>query len=231
MYQKMLEFSKAKQPRTSALEPKTMRKNGESPKILKSRGNKKRVITFFTTIMAVVMLFAVAGCKGKKSLPSVQAGSTEIVVPFSGKEYKSDANFFRATQLGKSPDLSAAKRIALLNAKTELGGLIETTMKAVTSSYTNQRTIDDRQEYASKFEEETRAIVNQKLNDVTIIGERVFKENNGGYTYYIAVEMSKDALLQNMNSRISKDERLKLDFDQYQFRKVFDEEMKKFENQ
>jgi hypothetical protein len=214
--------------RSNAMEAGTI-KNAASPKNHRSRENQKKTINFFTTIMMVSILFAAAGCKSKK-LPSVQAGSTEIAVPFASKEYRSDANFFRATQSGKSPDLSTAKRIALLNARTELGGHIETTMKAVTSNYTNQRTIDNRQEYASKFEEEARAIVNQKLNDVTIIGERVFRESNGGYTYYIAIEMNKDALLQNINNRISKDERLRLDFDQYQFRKIFDEEMKRFEN-
>ena len=90
--------------------------------------------------------------------------------------------------------------------------------------------MNDRQEYANKFEEEARAIVNQRLNDVVIKDERVFQEANGSYSYFIVIEMSKDALLNNISDRISRDERLRLDFDQYQFRKIFDEEMAKFEN-
>jgi DNA-binding transcriptional regulator YbjK len=125
--------------------------------------------------------------------------------------------------------LSASKRIALLNARAELAGHIESTIKSVTTNYTNQRTIGDRQEFAERFDQEARAIVNQKLNDVSIIGERVFRENNGTHVYYIALEMSKDAILQALNERIAGNERLRLDYDQQQFRRLFDEEMRKTE--
>ena len=184
----------------------------------------------FVSILTISLIFAAFGCKSKKTLPSVQEGSTEVSVPFASKEYRSDGNFFRASQSGRSPDRSTAHRIALLNAKTELAGAIESTMKSVATNYINQRTVGERQEYASRFDEESRAVVNQTLNDVKIIGERTFQETGGGFTVYIAVEMSKDALMNAMNDRISRDERLKLDFDQHQFRKVFDEEMRKFEN-
>ena len=175
-------------------------------------------------------MIAAASCGSKKGLPSAQVGATEVEVPLSGREYMSDANYFRATQLGRSPDLSAAKRIALLNAKSELAGLVESTMKSVSINYINQRTIGDRQEFGNRFDSESREVINQTLNDVSIIGERVFRESNGSYTYYVAIEMNKDPLLRSINERISKDEKLQLDFDQHQFRKVFDEEMNKFQN-
>jgi len=183
-----------------------------------------------TALVLSVAILVITGCKGNKSLPSAQAGATEVEVPFSDPKYKSNADFFRASQSGRSPDLSTAKRIALMNARTELGTLIESTMKVVTENYINQISVGDRQEYMSKFEEQARSVVNQTLNDVTIIGERTFKETNGGFTYYVAVEMSKDALLGKLNTNISKDERLQLDFNQHRFREVFNEEMKKFES-
>ena len=183
----------------------------------------------FTSILTVSLIFAFSGCKSKKGLPSVQAGSTEIEVPFSGREYRTDANYFRATDNGRSPDLSTAKRIALLNAKAELAGAIESTMKSVQETYTNQRTIGDRQEFASKFESMRREVVNQRLNDVRIMDEKVFKERDGGYRYYIVVEMSKEAMLNSIQEQILKDEKLRLDFDQHQFRKIFDEETRKIE--
>jgi hypothetical protein len=65
---------------------------------------------------------------------------------------------------------------------------------------------------------------------VKVIGEKVFKEKDGKYTCYIAVEMSKEALATNIADRISKDAKLQLDFDKHQFKKAFDEEMEKFEN-
>ncbi|MDR3133317.1 MAG: LPP20 family lipoprotein [Prevotellaceae bacterium] len=182
-------------------------------------------------VVAVAAMFAgaaVTGCGGAKS---VQSASTEVSVPFSDKEYKTDKEFFRASQSGKSPDLATAKKIALQNAKTELAGNIQSTIKAVTENYTNQRSVGDKQEFENKFEENARAVVNQTLNDVRIIGEKVFKEKDGKHTYYIAIEMSKEPVVNNIADRISKDAKLQLDFDKHQFQKVFDEEMQKFEAQ
>ena len=181
--------------------------------------------------MAISVSLAMPACKSSKKAPSVEKGAREVSVPLSGKEYKTDKEHFRATQSGKSPDLATAKKIALQNAKTELAGNIQSTMKAVIDNYTNQRTVGDKMEFENKFEEYSRTVVNQTLNDVNIIGEKVFKEADGKYTYYIAVEMSKEPVVRNVSDRISKDAKLQLDFDQHKFRQVFDDEMKKFENQ
>jgi hypothetical protein len=185
---------------------------------------------FFTVAVAAIIVAGVTftGCKTSK--PSVQSGSTEISVPLSGKEYRSNKDYFRASQNGKSPDLATAKKIALQNAKTELAGNIQTTIKAITDNYTNQRTVGDRQEFENKFEEMSRTVVNQTLNDVRIIEEKTFKEADGKFTHYVAIEMSREALANAVADRISKDAKMQLDFDKYQFMKTFNDEMQKFEN-
>jgi hypothetical protein len=187
---------------------------------------KRSYLMIAVTIFAAVMI---SGCKGSKT-PNVQSGhSKEVSVPLSEKKYRTDKDYFRATQSGKSPDLATAKKIALQNARTELAGNIQATMKAVIENYTNQRTVGDKQEFENKFEENARTVVNQTLNDVKIIGEKIFKEDDGKLMYYVAIEMNKESVVQSVADRISKDSKLQLDFDQHQFRKIFDEEMKKFE--
>jgi hypothetical protein len=184
---------------------------------------------FMIAVMAIFAVVMLTGCKGSKA-PNVQSGhSKEVSVPLSEKEYRTDKDHFRATQSGKSPDLATAKKIALQNARTELAGNIQATMKAVIENYTNQRTVSDKQEFENKFEENARTVVNQTLNDVKIIGEKIFKEDDGKLMYYVAIEMNKESVVQSVADRISKDSKLQLDFDQHQFRKIFDEEMKKFE--
>ena len=190
---------------------------------------KMKSTIFKMAIVAIVVSAIVTGCMSPK--PSVQSGSTEVSVPLSGKEYRSDKNYFRASQSGISPDLATAKKIALANARAELASNINSTIKSVTENYTNQRTVGDQQEFANKFEENARVVVNQVLSDVQIIGEKVFKEGNGKYTYYIAIEMNKESVLKGIIDHISKDDRLRLDFDKFQFKKVFDEEMGKFEKE
>jgi hypothetical protein len=179
--------------------------------------------------LAVVAGLALSSCKPKKL--TQLTGATEVVVPLSGKEYRTDKDFFRASQSGNSPDLATAKKIALQNARTELAGNIQSTIKAVTENYTNQRTVADQQEFENVFEENARAVVNQSLNDVKIIGEKTFRETDGRITYFIALEMSKEPVVDRMADRISKDAKLQLEFDRQQFRKIFDEEMQKLEEQ
>ena len=183
-----------------------------------------------TIIGVAVLALGLVACGSSKKLQSVESASTEVAVPLSGKEYRSDKDYFRASQSGKSPDLATAKKIALQNAKTELAGNIQTTVKAVTDNYTNQRTVGDKQAFENKFEENARTVINQALNDVKIIGEKTFKEADGKITYYIALEMSKEPVANSIADRISKDEGLQLDFDKHQFMKIFNEEMQKFEN-
>jgi hypothetical protein len=186
-----------------------------------------QVIAAFT-VLAVYVMFSSCGAK---KVASVQSNSNEVSVPLSSKEYRSDKEYFRATQSEVSPNLATAKKIALANAKTELGGNIQSVIKAVTENYTNQRTVSDKQEFENKFEENARVVVNQTLNDVKIIDDKVFKEKDGKYTYYIAIEMSKEPVTEKIADRIAKDAKLQLDFDKHQFQKVFDEEMEKFEKE
>ena len=48
--------------------------------------------------------------------------------------------------MGKSMDLATSKKIAIMNAKTELAGIVNSTMKTVTDQYTNQRTVGNNQQ-------------------------------------------------------------------------------------
>jgi hypothetical protein len=187
---------------------------------------KKMMIFAAIAVCASVML---TGCHSSKQ--AIEKGAAEIEIPFTGKVYRSDTSYFRASQSGISPDLATAKKIALTNAKTELASNIQTKVKAVTEAYTNQRAIADRKEFENKFEENAILVVNQSLNDVRVIGDKVFQGTSNNYTYYIAIEMSKEILENKIAERILRDSKLQLEFDKQQFKKVFDEEMKKLENQ
>lgn len=69
----------------------------------------------------------------KKVAPIVplekQQGLTEISVPFSTKEFRSDQEAFRSKQSGRSPDQSTAKKIAYQNARAEMAANINATVK------------------------------------------------------------------------------------------------------
>ena len=117
------------------------------------------------------------------------------------------------------------------NAKSEVASSIQSTIKKVTDQYTNQRTVGDKQEFENKFEELAREVVNQTLNGVKIIGEKTFKETDGRYTYWIALEVSKESVLNGVDGAISKNAKIQLDYDKKKFQEIMDQEMSKMENE
>lgn len=178
--------------------------------------------------IATSLLAGTASCKSKKGTPiQKETGAKEITLPFSSREYRTDENFFRAKNVGKSPDLATAKKIALNNAKSELASNIQTIIKKVTDQYTNQRTVGNKQEFENKFEELSREVTNLTIGNIVVKDEKVFKEEDGSYTYWVAIEANKKDIFDNIEKRISNDAKLRLDYDKKKFEEIFNAEMKK----
>lgn len=82
-----------------------------------------------------------------------------------------------------------------MNAKSELAGSINTKIKEVMDQYTNQRKVADKTDFENKFEKETRSVVEQSLSGITMAGEKLFKETDGSYSYWVVIEVSKNLYL------------------------------------
>ncbi|OGU41407.1 MAG: hypothetical protein A2X61_13145 [Ignavibacteria bacterium GWB2_35_12] len=178
--------------------------------------------------LIILSLLLFYSCSSTKTYTGT-TGAIEFENPFNDKIYQSDEKYFRAHHSGKSPDLATAKKIALQNSKAELAGKINTLIKVVNNQYTNQRSIANKQEYENKFEELSREVIEQELVDIKTIGEKTYKEKDGSYTYWIAIEVAKDTILSGINNKISNNQRLRIDYDMNQFEKIFNEELKKLE--
>ncbi|MBX3164126.1 MAG: hypothetical protein KF900_06560 [Bacteroidetes bacterium] len=179
-------------------------------------------------LIPAIAALTLAGCKSKKTPVQKETGAIEITVPFSSSEYRSNSEYFRSKQVGKSPDLATAKKIAFQNARAEMAGNVNAVVKRVTDQYTNQRTVGNKQEFENKFEEQSREVVNQSMSNVKEIGEKIFKETDGSYSYWIALEAGKKEIFEKIDAKISSDAKLQLDYDKQKFQQIFDAEMKKF---
>jgi hypothetical protein len=183
------------------------------------------------TIAIAFMVLAVASvssCKSKKGTPiEKETGAKEITVPFSTKEFQSDKEYFRAKASGNSIDMMTAKKIAMQNAKAEMAGLIQSTVKRVTEQYTNQRQIGNTQEFSNKFEEIAREVTNQELVDVRVLGEKILKETNNSFTYWVAIEANKQSILNGIDKGIGANQKLQQDYDKKKFEEIFNSEMEK----
>ncbi|MCU0356705.1 MAG: LPP20 family lipoprotein [Cyclobacteriaceae bacterium] len=176
-----------------------------------------------------LVLFALAGvlmigCKGKQKLPK---GETEVNIPCSGPDYFTNKNFFRANSMGESMDLVASKKKALDNARAELAASIQSTVKTVTDNYMISREFNNKEELEERFEQLNRTIVNQTLSGVKTICERQSKTDKGQYKTYIAIELSASDIVSKYHESLSKDERLRIDYDYEKFKETFEKEMEK----
>jgi hypothetical protein len=68
------------------------------------------------------------------------------------------------------------------------------------------------------------------LTGVKTICEKLVKTDDGTYKTYIAIELSADDLVATYNERLSKDDRLKIDYDYEKFKETFEAEMQKLGN-
>jgi len=178
---------------------------------------------------AVIFGSTFTSCKSKEEVSNVK-NETLIEVYCSGPDYRSDKNNFRANSIGESSDQVTARKKAMSNAKADLAGLIQTVIKGTTDNYVNSREFNNVEEVEERFESLTREVLNQQLNNIKVICEKQTITKEGRYKTYVAIEMGVDALEEALNNKLSKDQRLKVDYDYEKYKETFDKEMEKMEN-
>ncbi len=186
----------------------------------------------FNGFLAVALAASVMGMYSCKPKETTAGGSDfkEITVPCQSEGY-SDAMNFRASGMGTSMNMATSKDKALLNAKTRLAGLIESTVKAVTEQYTNEIDVGDKKEFEQSFEQMVRDVTKRTLVEVSITCEKTGKNAKGEFETYLALSVTKDAIYNGVNQGINKDQKLQLKYDQMKFKEKFDEEMEKLDRQ
>lgn len=184
-------------------------------------------LTKLSFILVAVAAILIAGCKGKEKVPK---GEQEVIVPCSGPDYFTNTKYFRSNSIGESQDQVTSKKKALTNARNELAQSIATTVKTVTDNYVNSREMNNREEVEERFESLNREVVDQTLSGVRTLCEKLVKTDQGTYKTYVALELSADELVSKYNERLSKDERLKIDYDYEKFKETFEKEMAKMGN-
>jgi hypothetical protein len=90
--------------------------------------------------------------------------------------------------------------------------------------------MNNKEEVEERFEQLNREIVDQKLTGLKTICEKLMKSEDGSYKTYIAIELSADDLVASYNEKMSKDDRLKIDYDYEKFKETFEKEMDKMSN-
>ncbi len=171
---------------------------------------------FVVILSAIFIISCSPGPLGKK-----------VKEPFRGNAYESNNRFFRATGKGISSQDNIARGKADIEAKAQLAGQVNTTMKQVADQYLGQAENEKGADVADKFQSLVRQVMNTNIADLRKIGEeKYYNEKTNEYTVFIAYEIKKNAMLRFMKKQAKVDKSI----DERQrevIEKIIDEELKK----
>lgn len=170
-------------------------------------------------LLRIIPLLFILGCAsvlGKK-----------VKEPFQGNAYESNNRFFRGTGKGVSSQDNIARGKADIEAKAQLAGQVNTTMKQVADQYLGQAENEKAADVADKFQSLVRQVMNTNISDLRKIGEKkYYNEKTKEYSVFIAYEIKKNAMFRFMKKQSKVDNTI----DERQrdlIEKILDEELKK----
>jgi hypothetical protein len=176
----------------------------------------KSIVRIFVVLVALTALGCSSGVLGKK-----------VREPFQGNAYESNNRWWRGTGKGSSSQDNIARSKADIEAKAQLAGQVNTTMKQVADQYLGQTENQNAADVADKFQSLVRATMNTNISDLRKMGEeKFFNEEKKEYTVFIAYEIKKNAMLRFMKKQAKVDQTV----DERQrkvIEEIIDEEIKK----
>ncbi len=174
----------------------------------------------YISLLTIVLASACAsGTMGRK-----------VREPFQGNAYESNNRFFRATGKGESSQDNIARGKADIDAKAQLAGQVNTTMKQVADQYLGQTENEAAADVADKFQSLVRQVMNTSIADLRKIGEeKYFNEKENKYTVFIAYEIKKNAMLRFLKKQAKVDQTVN-ERQRDLIEKIIDEELEKIED-
>lgn len=170
-----------------------------------------------TTVLTLALLTACA----------LSPFGSKVKEPFQSNAYQSNNRFWRASGKGVSSQDNIAKGKADIDAKAELAGQINTTMKQVADQYLGQTENANAADVADKFQSLVRQVMNTNMADLRKMDEKkYFNDKTKEYTVFIAYEIKKNAMLRFMKKQAKVDKTI----DERQrevIEKIVDEELEK----
>lgn len=166
--------------------------------------------------LALVIAACSSGVLGKK-----------VKEPFQGNAYESNNRFWRGTGKGSSSQDNIARSKADLDAKAQLAGQVNTTMKQVADQYLSDTGNERAADVADKFQSLVRQVMNTDISDLRKIGEeKYYNEKTKEYTVFMAYEIKKNAMLRFMKRQAKVDQTIN-ERQRDLIEKIIDEELKK----
>lgn len=151
----------------------------------------------------------------------------KVKEPFRGSAYESNNRFFRGTGKGVSSLDNIARGKADIDAKAQLAGQVNTTMKQVADQYLGQTQNENAADVADKFQSLVRQVMNTEVADLRKIGEqKYYNEKTKEYTVFLAYEIKKNAMFRFLKKQAKVDKTVN-ERQRDLIEKIIDEELEK----
>lgn len=190
--------------------------------------------------MAVLVSFIAASCKTSKiaavsvtdtkEMPKKIGIPAEIEVSFPCSGIDSDENFIRVNASGKSKDKTMAKDRAYQNALAELSSKLAGIM-SMENMKVGVAVNADGEEFHDKM-----VTISKLIAQANIAGYRTscekytIDQQDGSYNCYVAIDFGKQKMVKEMYEALDKDKLLKADYDFDRYIKLFEKDLKEYEN-
>ncbi len=177
----------------------------------------------------MISLVILSQCRSNSLISFIET-ITQRKVLCGGPDFLSDSEYFRANNAGESFSQSSSRSMALSSARAELADQVELIINAVIDNYMLEFSGNGQINNSHNYEGISREVIRQRLPETRIICEHMTRNREGRYITYIAIELPGINIINSFNENVAKDERLRADYNQERFKKIFLEEMKKTKN-
>ena len=124
--------------------------------------------------------------------------------------------------------MNVAKKKALSNARTELAGMVNSTMKVVADNYVKSMEVNNVEEVLERFEENSRTVINERISGAVVVCDRVTQaQSSGKFKYYIAIELDGEKIVKDYYKALSKNDKIMVDYNYEKFKETYEKEMER----
>ena len=181
---------------------------------------KKTNFLLFSISGFLLMLFTACPVATTKKITNVK-DEDKLMKEYCSTEGKSDKKYYRANASVTHPDLGASEYAAILEAKALLAENIQTKIKFVVDRHAETRTNSGTVNYKNLQEGITRYSGSVDLADVRVVCTKVVRmKEEGVYQRFVAIEMLKVAVIEDIENQISKDDAMYQDYRRSEMRKI-----------
>ena len=182
----------------------------------------------YLLIMGITILLLTSCGNTKKASETTAIGETRTEVIDPCKDYsKNTEGMIRATASAISPNHQFAKEKALAAAKNIISQKVNVTVNGLFANYVNEYDVKNEQEFSAKTQAITEQSTNQILTGLNSTCQKDYKLSSGKYEIYIGLELPVENIGKSIFDNISKDDKIKLDYDYEKFKEEMQKELEK----